>query len=173
MFAKLLVVLLLVGQMAFGQQANNLLVVQQKMQNLEWLKGKWLGTAYLNGEEGSKKEFKHTLEFSNKLNNTVFLINETAIMGQDTLAQNIGLLGYNHLKSIYNLQAYTNEGVNFDAYVEVLEKKVIWRIHYSGSIIKYTARLNDKGQWHQIGEMSHDDGKKWNHFFESTLSRVN
>ncbi len=173
MRAYLLMMFLLVCPVAIAQQGNSLPIVQQKMQALKWLTGKWQGTVSINGADGKRQEAKHTLEFANKLNNTVLLINESAIRGQDTVAQNIGLFGYNVLQSKYNLQAYTNDGAQMDAYVEVLDKKLIWRIHFSGHIIRYTAKLNEKGQWYQIGEMSADEGKMWQPFFESTLTRIN
>ncbi|GEO04212.1 hypothetical protein AAE02nite_18760 [Adhaeribacter aerolatus] len=167
-----LIIFLLVSPVVFAQQANPLPIVQQKMQALKWLTGKWQGTAYINGQDGQKQEVKHTLEFIDNLDNTVLLLNESAVRGQDKVAQNIGLLGYNVLQSKYNLQAYTNDGAYIDAYVEVLDKKIIWRIHFSGHIIRYTAKLNEKGQWYQTGEMSSDEGKMWNPFFESTLTRT-
>jgi hypothetical protein len=167
-----LIMFLFVSPVVFAQQANPLPIVQQKMQALKWLTGKWQGTASINGQDGQKQEVKHTLEFAPKLDNTVLLLNEAAIRGQDTVAQNIGLFGYNVQQSKYNLQAYTNDGAYIDAYVEVLDKKIIWRIHFSGHIIRYTARLKEKGQWYQIGEMSADEGKMWKPFFESTLTRV-
>ncbi|KAA5546385.1 hypothetical protein [Adhaeribacter rhizoryzae] len=167
------ILLLLISPVVFAQQANPLPIVQQKMQALKWLTGKWQGTASIKGQDGQKQEVKHTLAFVNNLDNTVLLLNESLMQGQDKVAQNIGLLGYNVLQSKYNLQAYTNDGAYIDAYVEVLEKKIIWRIHFSGHIIRYTARLNEKGQWYQTGEMSADEGKIWAPFFESTLTRIN
>jgi hypothetical protein len=168
----LLIIALLICPIAFAQQGNSLPMVQRKMQNINWLTGKWQGTAVLTGEDGTRQEVKHNLAFAPKLNNTVLVINESAVRGSDTLAQNIGLLGYNTAQSKYNLQAYTNEGVYIDAFVEALDKKFIWRIHISGHIVRYTATLNEKGQWHQIGEMSADEGKIWKPFFESTLTRL-
>lgn len=100
------------------------------------------------------------------------MLNEALFRGQDTVVENVKLFGYNVLQLAYNIQAYTNDGAYIDAYVEVLDKKTIWRIHFSGQIIQYTAKLNEKGQWHQIGEMSADEGKVWPPFFESTLTRV-
>lgn len=172
MRAYLLILFLFVCPAAFAQQTDPLPMVQQKMQALKWLTGKWQGTAKIMGQDGQKQEVKHTLELANKLNSTVLLLNESAILGQDTVAQNIGLFGYNTLQSKYNLQAYTKDGFYIDAYVEVLDKKLIWRIHLSGTVIRYTIRLNDKGQWYQTGDMSADEGKTWNPFFESTLTRV-
>jgi hypothetical protein len=127
---------------------------------------------YINGEDGKKNEFKHTLEFAPKLKSSILLIDETAIQGQDTVSQNIGVLGYNVLLSKYTLLAYTKEGSQVDAEVEVLDKKMIWRYHMPGYIIRYTANLNQKGQWFQIGEVSADEGQLWKPFFESTLSRL-
>lgn len=101
------------------------------------------------------------------------MLNEAATKGQDTLFQNIGVLSYNNLLSKYTLQAYTNEGHHIDVYVEARDKTMIWRIHIPNNIIRYTIKLNEKGQWHQIGDSSADEGKSWNPFFESTLSRIN
>ena len=38
-------------------------------------------------------------------------------------------------------------------------------------ISRYTVRLNEKGQWHEVGESSRDGGKSWRRFFEMTLTR--
>ena len=172
MRAYLLILFLLVCSAAFAQQTDPLPVVQQKMQALKWITGKWQGTAKIVGQNGQKQEVKHSLEFANKLNSTVLLLNESATLGQDTVAQNMGLFGYNASQSKYNLQAYTKDGYYMEAYVEVLDKKLNWRIHLSGTIIRYTVRLNEKGQWYQTGDMSADEGKTWNPFFESTLTRI-
>ena len=164
--------LILISPVAFAQQVNPLPTVQQKMQALKWLTGQWQGTAFVKGPDGKKQEYRQTLEFADKLNNTVLLINESGIQGQDTVGQNIGFLGYNYQQSKYNLEAFTKDGFKLEAYVEVLDNKIIWRYHFPGHIIRFTANLNEEGQWHQIGEMSADEGKVWTPFFESTLTRV-
>jgi hypothetical protein len=173
MRAIFLVMFLFVCPVAFAQLADPLPVVQQKIQALNWLVGKWQGSVFITGGDGGKREFKHTLQFTSRLNNSILVLNEAAIKGQDTLFQNIGVLGYNNLLSKYTLQAYTNEGHHIDVYVEARDKTMIWRIHISNNIIRYTIKLNEKGQWHQIGDSSADEGKSWNPFFESTLSRIN
>jgi hypothetical protein len=94
------------------------------------------------------------------------------LRGQDTLFQNLGMLTYNTSQSQYSLLAYTNGGTQVQAQVEALDKKMIWHIQVPGYQVRYTIKLNEKGQWHQIGEMSTDEGQKWNSFFESTLTRV-
>ena len=162
----------LISQWAMAQQGNPLPVVQQKMKALEWVSGKWEGTAYLNGQGSSRQEVSHHLEFADQLNGTVLYLTEKAILHQDALFENIGLLGYDVIQSRYSLQAYTNGGAKMDAYVEVFDNKMVWRIHAAGNIYKYTAYLNDKGQWHQVGEVTADEGKSWQPFFESLLNRV-
>lgn len=163
---------LFVGPVAFAQQNNLLPVVQQKMQALQWVAGKWQGPLYLTGGDGAKHEFKQSVAFTPKVKNSVLLLNEAGFLGQDTIFQNIGLLSYDALQAKYTLKAYTKEGTQVDAEVEVQDKMMIWRVKIPGSIIRYTIRLNEKGQWHQLGEGSTDEGQKWKPFFESTLSRL-
>jgi hypothetical protein len=173
MRAYLLIMFLFVCPAAFAQQENPLPAVQQKMQALQWLTGKWEGPVYINGGDGKKREYKQTLQFSPKLKNSVLVLDEAAFLGQDTIFQNIGVLSYDVLQARYTLKAYTKEGAHVDPYVEVQDKKMVWRIHIPGNIVRYTIKLNEKGQWHQIGEISGDEGKRWKPFFESTLSRLN
>lgn len=168
----LVILFLMAGSIAFAQQGNPLPIVHQKMQALKWLSGNWEGTAYLFGQGGSKQEINHHLAFSPKLDGTVFLIAENALIAQDTLFGNIGFLGYDFLQSKYNLHAFTNGGAQMDAYVEVLGDKMIWRFHAAGQIYRYTLSLNTQNHSHYIGEVSSDEGKSWTAFLESTLNRV-
>ncbi|CAA9263867.1 MAG: hypothetical protein AVDCRST_MAG95-2420 [uncultured Adhaeribacter sp.] len=166
----LLLICLLVNTAIYAQSASQLPVVQQKMQALKWITGKWQGTVSIMGGDGSKQEYKQTIEFTPKLKKSVFQFNEAASRGQDTIFQNIGMLSYDALKSKYTIQAYTNGGIQIEADVEVQDKKIIWRVPVAGNLIRYTITLNEKGQWHQIGEGSGDAGQNWTTFFESTLS---
>ena len=172
MRSYLLLVFLWICPAAFAQPPNSLPAVQQKMQALNWLTGKWQGTVYVTGQDGKKMELKHNLEFAPKLKNSILMIEETAIQGSDTVLQNVAVLGYDVLHPKYTLQAYTKEGSQIDANVEVLDKKLIWRIVNPTYILRYIANSNQKGQWHQVGEVSTDEGKMWTPFFESTLSRI-
>lgn len=166
------ITLILISTIAFSQTGNQLPTVQQKMQALKWIVGKWQGPVYIMGGDGTKQEFKQTVEFAPKLKNSVLVLSESAVRGQDTVFQNIGVFSFDFAQSKYNLKAYTLEGPQIEAEVEVQDKKMIWRVPISGTIIRYTIHLNQKGQWHQIGEASTDTGKTWNSFFESTLSRI-
>jgi hypothetical protein len=96
------------------------------------------------------------------------LLNESA----STIFQNIGVLGYDASQTKYTLQAYTKERTQIDADVEAQDKEMIWRVQTPSHSIRYTIKLNEKGQWHQIGEVSTDAGQNWKPFFESTLSRL-
>jgi len=157
---------------AVAQQGNPLPIVHQKMEALKWLSGEWEGTAFLLGQDGRRQEVTHQLAFEPQLEGTMFLINENVRLAGDTLFQNLAFFGYDVLHSQYNLHAFTSGGVQMSAYVEVLEDKMIWRFHSSGHIYRYTAHLTTQGQWHQIGEVSSDEGKSWVPFLESMLNRV-
>ncbi len=167
-----LIVSLFVNTTIFAQSANQLPVVQQKMQALKWVSGKWQGTVSILGGDGAKQEYQQTVEFTPKLKKSVFQFAEVASRGQDTIFQNIGMLSYDALKSKYTILAYTNGGIQIEADVEVLDKKMIWRVPVAGNLIRYTITLNEKGQWHQVGEGSGDAGQNWTLFFESKLSPV-
>ncbi len=172
MRAYLLLVFVCMCPAVVAQPASVLPAVQQKMQALQWLTGKWQGTVRITGPDGSKQELRHNLAFVPTLKNSLLLIEETAIQEADTVLQNVGVLGYDVRQPKYTLQAYTKEGFQIDAPVEVLDKKLVWRIANPGYTLRYTADLNQKGQWHQVGEVSTDAGKTWAPFFESTLNRV-
>jgi hypothetical protein len=47
---------------------------------------------------------------------------------------------------------------------------MIWRIQIPGNIIRYTIQLNEKGQWHQVGEGSADEGKVWKTFIKFPIN---
>ena len=102
----------------------------------------------------------------------MYLIDEHVMVARDTLFTNLGFFGYDFLQSKYNLHAFTNGGGQLDAYVEVWDNRIIWRFHAGGQIYRYTAYLNSQDEWHQIGEISSDEGKSWTSFLESTLRRV-
>lgn len=155
-----------------AQQGNPLPVVQQKMAVLDWLAGKWEGTGFLLGEGDRRQEVAHHLEFDLQLNGTMFIINENATVYNDTLFHNKGFLGYDFRQSRYSFLTFTHGGAQNDAYVEVSENTLRWRMHADGHIYKFTAHLDDKGQWEQLGEVSVDEGKSWQPFFKSTLQRV-
>ncbi|QNF32206.1 hypothetical protein HUW51_05485 [Adhaeribacter swui] len=167
-----LILLLLVSTFTFAQPTNYLTMVQQKMQALKWVTGKWQGTVSIMGADGSRQEYKQAVEFTPKLKSSMLLFTEAANRGQDTVFQNIGIFGYDALKSKYTIQAYTNGGMQIQADVEVQYKKMIWRLPLANSLIRYTITLNEKGQWHQVGEGSGDGGQNWTLFFESKLSPV-
>ena len=58
-----------------------------------------------------------------------------------------------------------------DAEAKVSEGQLVWdmKIPQFGDV-RYTIKLDDRGQWFEIGEVSRD-GKTWQQFFEMTLQR--
>ena len=59
-----------------------------------------------------------------------------------------------------------------DADVKLEPGRMTWQFQLQGvGMTRYTARLDDRGQWFEVGEMS-KDGVEWRKFFETTLARV-
>ncbi len=54
----------------------------------------------------------------------------------------------------------------------VSENTLVWGFENPrAGTIRFTIKLNEKGQWFEIGEISRD-GKAWQKFFKMTLSRT-
>ena len=97
--------LLFVCQAGLAQD-NQLPEVQQKMQALKWLAGKWQGPVYLTGAAGTKREFIQAENCEAKLKKSIPVLNEIAFLGRDTIFQNMVVLGYDAAKSKYILSLH-------------------------------------------------------------------
>ena len=70
------------------------------------------------------------------------------------------------------MRAYRADGQFIDAWIKPGEGGLTWSFDIPGmGTMRYTMRINEKGQWHEIGEMSRDSGTTWNQFFEMTLDK--
>jgi hypothetical protein len=70
------------------------------------------------------------------------------------------------------MRAYRADGQRVDADVKVAPNEMVWGFDDPRiGRIRYTMRLNEKGQWHEVGEVSRDAGQSWFQFFEMTLDR--
>jgi hypothetical protein len=89
-----------------------------------------------------------------------------------TVHKALALVSYDQQARIFRWRAFTAEGRQTDAEAKVGEKSLEWgfEIPQRGRI-RYTLKLNENGEWIEIGEMS-PEGQTWFTFFEMTLRRV-
>ncbi|MFD2512254.1 hypothetical protein ACFSRY_00125 [Pontibacter locisalis] len=154
-------------------QASLKPTVQEKMEALEWVTGKWQGSGWISFGPNQKHTFTQTEDISYKLDNTVLQIEGLGRNGNDTIHNALALMTYDHGKNAYTFHSYTSEGrFQTNADVTVADRKFIWQMNNNPNRkIRYTIWLDDKNQWQEIGEMS-TDGQNWNKFFEMTLKKV-
>ena len=173
---KIAVILcLLIGQFAYAQApTSSKETVQNKMKALDWLTGKWKGEGWMSFGPDQKHTFTQTENIQFKLDNTVLLIEGNGKNSNRTVHDALALMTYDVQDNNYTFHSYTGEGRHqTDANVTVGDKKMIWQMDNNPErLIRYTIQLNEKNQWHEIGEMSSDQGKSWNKFFEMTLNKM-
>jgi hypothetical protein len=59
------------------------------------------------------------------------------------------------------MRAYRMDGMYVDPKITIEDKGYTWEFEVPGRAFRYTMKLNDKGQWHEVGEVSMDGGKTW------------
>lgn len=166
---------LLLSHVAFAQAPTSPKeTVQDKMKAMDWLTGKWKGDGWMSFGPNQKHTFTQTENIQYKLDNTVLQIEGQGKNGNRTVHDALALMTYDAQDDNYTFHSYTAEGRHqTDANVTVEDKKMVWQMDSNPDRwIRYTIKLNEKNQWHEIGEMSTDKGQNWNKFFEMTLNKV-
>lgn len=150
-----------------------------EMKKLDFLVGDWKGEGWIEMGPGGRSTFKQTEAVQSKLNGTVIIVEglgmgKLANSGQDGVVHNaLAVISYDSTARKFLFRAFRADGNYIDANVSVGDKSLIWgfRPPQQGGEIRYTIKLNDAGQWLEIGEFSMD-GKQWRKFFEMTLQRI-
>ncbi len=149
-----------------------------EMKKLDFLTGEWKGEGWIEMGPGGRSTFKQTEAVQSKLNGTVIIVEglgtgKLAGSGQDGVVHNaLAVISYDSAARKYLFRAFRADGNYIDANATVGDKNLIWGFKSpQGAEIKYTIKLNDAGQWLEIGEFSMD-GKQWRKFFEMTLQRI-
>jgi hypothetical protein len=152
---------------------------REAMKKLDFLAGKWSGDATVTQGQKGKIQLKQTEEIEFRLGGTVLLIEGKGTgrrpgKDQDELLFNaLAVVSYDADAKKYAIKAYRAEGQSVDAILTLTDKGLVWGFKdpQRGTQVRYTMKLTDKGEWHEVGEYS-PDGKAWTQFIEMTLTRV-
>jgi len=151
--------------------------VVEKMQALSFLVGEWEGEGWMQLGPQDRKTVKVRETVQSRLGGRALLVegrgtpNESESgddhVGHDALA----LITWDPRKGEYSMRAITARNGAVDPKVEVGDKSIVWSFDTPvGGSVRYTIKLNEKGQWVESGEFSRD-GKEWHQFFEMTLTK--
>lgn len=150
------------------------------MKSLESLVGTWKGTGWVMTQQG-RQTSNITETFQYKLGGQIAVVDGIGISkdektGLERLThQAYGVFSYDKDSGKIKFRYYKAEtGEEGETLIQIVDKGITWGFDVSetGSKIKFTMRINEKGNWHEIGEFSRDNGKTWIKFMEMELSKV-
>ena len=148
------------------------------MKKLNFLVGEWKGKGWMEFVPGQRRTFKGTEIVQTKLDGLLLTIEglhrgQLGGKGEEVVVHGaFALVSYDDKAKRYRFQAFTSRGNYEDAEAKVSEGQLVWgmKVPQFGDV-RYTIKLDEKGRWFEVGEVS-QDGKEWRKFFEMTLERV-
>ena len=149
-----------------------------EMKKLDFIVGQWKGEGWIEFGQGGRRTFTINESVQRKVEGMVLLIEGlgTGRMAGKTeevpVHKAFAIVDYDEKSKAFRFRAYRAGTGAIDSQPQVGENSLIWGFHDArGGEIKFTIKLNEKGQWFEIGEYS-SDGKTWRKFMEMTLNRV-
>jgi hypothetical protein len=148
-----------------------------EMNKLSFLVGKWQGEGWIMQGQGQRRNCTITETVESKLDGKAFVI-EGIGKGKD--ADNLGktihhafaVLSYDQESKIFRLRAILADGRTVDDEPKMpAANTFVWGFKIPYGQVRFTIKLNEKGQWFEIGEFSRD-GQTWMKTLEMTLNRV-
>lgn len=149
-----------------------------EMKKLDFLVGQWQGEGWFMIGRGEQRTFHQTENVQRKVDGTVLLIEglgkgKIADKGEEVIIHSaFAVVSFDKEAKVYRWRAFKADGTSLDVQPQVTDNLLIWGFKDArAGDIRFTIKLNEKGQWFEIGEASRD-GKTWQKFFEMTLNRV-
>ena len=106
-----------------------------------------------------------------KLDQSVLLIEGVGKSEGKTIHNALAIISYDPEQMTYNFRSHLASGRKGDYQAELKgEKQMVWYLEFPGRTIRYTMGINEKGQWHEIGEFKTGEDT-WYQFFETTLDK--
>ena len=150
----------------------------EQMRKLSFLHGRWEGTGTMSRGPGTEQAARVVETVQPKLGGAILLVEGVGHTGAPGAADEkvvhhaLGVISFDPDTNQYRMRAYRADGRFVDPTIVIEDKRIIWTFaDPRAGTIRYTITINDKGQWHELGEMSRDGGKTFSPFFEMTLDR--
>ncbi|HVG19968.1 MAG TPA: hypothetical protein VNI02_13035 [Blastocatellia bacterium] len=175
---KTIALLLLAALPIIAEAQDPSLSQRAEMKKLDFLLGQWQGEGWIVLGKGERRTFKQTETVQSKLDGLLIVVDglgKGKIPGkqEEVVVHNaFAVASYDNGAKTFRWRAYRADGFTLDTDASVGENSLAWGFRSpQGGDIRFTIRLTEKDQWHEVGEYS-QDGKSWNKFFEMTLQRV-
>lgn len=149
-----------------------------EMKKLDFMTGEWKGEAWIRMGPGKPEHVVQKESVQPRLGGKVLLVeglgtrkNEDGSLG-DVVHESLAVISWDEAKKTYRFSTYTAKYGALETTIDLQEGNVaVWGMDVPNGKVRYTIRLTEKGEWHEIGEFSRD-GKEWLKFFEMTLVKV-
>lgn len=148
------------------------------MKKLDFLVGQWKGEGWIEFAPGQRRTFQGTEVVQGKLDGLLLSVEGRHLGrpgddGKEVVVHSaFALVSYDDKAKHYRFQAFTGRGTYEETEAKVTDGQLVWgmTVPQFGEV-RYTTKLDAKGRWFEVGEVS-PDGKAWRKFFEMTLERV-
>jgi hypothetical protein len=151
----------------------------EEMKKFEFLVGDWEGTGWMGFDPEQREDSRVTERAGYKLGGAVLVIEGIGRAGEpgtdsERVVHNaLGIVSFDRDRGDYTMRAYRADGQYVDAWIKPDDDGLTWGFDIPGvGSMRYTMTINAQGQWHEIGEVSRDEGATWNQFFEMTLDKT-
>jgi hypothetical protein len=148
------------------------------MKKLEFLIGEWKGEGWTEFVPGQRRTSPITETVQSKLGGTVLLVEGLGKNRQPGKQEEVvvhhalGIISYDPSAKLYRVKTYLVDGRSVEAEARFIGSSFQWSFKTpQGFSVRYTVKLNEKGEWFETGEMS-QDGNSWRQFHEMTLQRL-
>jgi hypothetical protein len=150
-----------------------------EMRKLDFLAGDWKGEAQVLSGPGKGEQALQTETVRWKLGGKALVVEGIGRKKLDGGAAGeivhdaLGVVWYDDAAKQFRFDAWTAARGHVDAWFEAGDdNSARWGFDVpGGGKIRFTISLNDKGQWHEVGEYS-PDGSRWFKTMEMTLTKV-
>lgn len=145
-----------------------------EIKKLDFLVGEWSGEGWMDMPGGKRETFTSWEKVVKKVNGTALLVeglHKSKATGE-VVHETLAMLTFDPAAKHYSFRTALANGRagNFTGSVPS-ENVFVWGMGGQRNQIRYTIKLNDKGEWSEVGEFS-PDGENWRKFFEMTLRKV-
>jgi hypothetical protein len=165
--ATLVCILLLTFSMqAHSQDPGSNPLCRSEIGKLEFMTGKWSGTAWMIGSDREKHSFEMSQIVQFKLDTTLLQIERTGMVEGQIIHSELAIISFAKSDTTYIFDSFLSNG-HSGRFTGVLSGNRFYWYPYDNT--GYAITINEKGQWYEIGQMRNKD--KVIQFFEMTLDK--
>jgi hypothetical protein len=163
---------LLISATAFAQPPNTAPEQIEAIKACSFMSGRWAGNGWMAFGPGQRRPFHETENVRPKLEGLLFEIEGVGTNDAGKIVHAaLAILSFDPDSKQYHFRAYDGTGNYLDTIAGCKDGIMSWSMPAGPRQMRYTIKLNQKGQWYETGEMSMN-GQAGQQFFEMTLDKA-